>query len=688
MPRAKIICRQCGVEGRAQGLGLCSHCYMAQYTPRPRPCTTCGEVRIVHAQGLCRKCNARRVRHADGSVACAKCNRIRPIHAKGLCSSCYQMRRPVRVGAARLRACAGCGNTRRIVAWNLCSSCYRAQHQLAEKVCSECSEVKPSRAHGLCFRCEYRRLLGKSVLCAWCRETRIHAGYGACAKCLSSRGVPNVECQKCGKLGEAARSGAFSTCSCRKRKRRGMILCPTCNQVRRAGALGRCEACYRKFKTRLLADCSACGRIVEYRRRGMCLECFHRSPLALQVLKDRLVDCQGWASRLLGRFARYLTARGYEPQSAERAMRAFTVELAANADASQSEFCGALGRRLEAHLQTRGRLRAIDLRFAEFLRDKNLARGMQLSADGNVGRTIFLANSAPEAIRADIRFWCEILFDEVAYRKRTGEPSTSPLKIFHRVRTVAQWGQWLDERGLTWQQLTPERFRSRLETLRRYRSPGVVKAHLHELNAFMDTLKAHRKLFSNPLRRMRYPRTPGLIDRPFRDGDLTRCLRRLNSPDECPTTRVIGLLAVLHGLRPTEIAALKKAEVDMSRRTLRLVGRGLCLELDPVTLDALSAYVATRPSGRNRHLIVTSKTRLSLRAASSGFVGSHLAELGIRARQARQRFIQQMVISESSLVVSRLFRLSPTSVSKHMSHQTILFREQLQEVTDFVQDNY
>jgi len=655
--------------------------------PADTTCRECGEARIIHGRGLCRRCYARRARRLSPVKRCDVCGQDKTGVKAGVCRACYQ-----RARGRPERVCQGCGEVAPHQAHGLCDRCFRRQWRAPERECDECGERRPHHGKGLCATCHDRRRRGLVATCDLCGESRLDAGNGRCARCTRAHGRrprPPARCSSCGQDGRLHGHGLCDRCY-RRTQPRNVVVCACCGRAARHAALGLCERCYRRALGPRQGICDGCGAERPNLQHGLCHACFYATELPLLASRSALDERgQPWAGDLAVRFHRALRRWGYSGFQAARYSSELGRRLVAGQPDSRAAFCIAEAERLHLHLATQGPLRGLDARLARFLVQARLTGNVNLSVSGFRGLAVAVIAAAPEALRPELALMHEALLSERDYRRRTGEHAPSERSIYRVVADLDGWARWMAGQHLTsWQQLTPERFRQRMTELGVVGNNGVVRGHIGLLRQFLRELKARRRIFSNPLAGLRAPREPDVRQRPLEDGEFAEWIRRFSDADADPVLRLAGLLAVLHGLSQSEICALQLRDLDRRQRTLRLVRRGLTIQLDPLTLDAVAAYLAVRPDPTgNRHLLVTTHTRLGLAPASCGFIDARFTAAGLKTRPVRQHLIRQLVAEDGSLVAARYFGLSVDQVSRHTCHQAVLIHESHQSVTDCIQDS-
>ena len=119
--------------------------------------------------------------------------------------------------------------------------------------------------------------------------------------------------------------------------------------------------------------------------------------------------------------------------------------------------------------------------------------------------------------------------------------------------------------------------------------PRQVADDLNALQRLLAFLKVEGRLFRNPLAGVLSPAQPGLQERVVGGDDIRRWLAILTDSEREPMLRVIGLLAILHGLNSVEMSELRMGDFQPRARKLHVRRRRLALALDPLTHDALVA---------------------------------------------------------------------------------------------------
>lgn len=626
-------------------------------------------------------CTARRQRKVQPRRVCIECGRLQLIQSHGRCAGCYNRARP-----RSIIVCLACRGSGPHQAFGLCVRCYAKQYRPKQRRCSECDHVD-ALSRGLCGRCYDRSRAHPPVRCDRCGDVRIDAGGGRCARCWVAHGRPVRVCKRCARprIGLRSRNGLCDSCRAHGKQRR-RIVCLACGRDGAHAARGLCARCYHRTRDSRKA-CGSCGT-VDHLQRGLCHRCFFASDQVLdRVCRAVRTVAQPWREKLVRQFHRYLRGRGYSNWRAAYLASRFAVVVRDSSADGPKRFCLEVATSIHAELISRGVMRGLDARLREFLVDARLAREVNLSTSPHVGRTRVVLDTIPDVFRADVLRHHETLLDEERYRRSVGERARSDRSHYHIVRRFAEWAHWMHGRGLvSWQQLTPDVVRQRLAELAFAGRPRALRTKLVELRDFLEDLVTQRRVFTNPLRSLRGEPQRSMTARGVHAARIKAWLDALTTATTDAAARVVGLLVLLHGLSVIEIRSLHARDYDGRHGTLRVRRRRLTIELDPITRDAVRSYLATRHVTRNPHLLVTTKTRTSRRAANAGFVQLRLRSLGMRSRDVRHHLIQLLATEHGTVIAAQYFRMSVEQISRHLHHQSVLFRQQNQVHTETIQD--
>lgn len=118
------------------------------------------------------------------------------------------------------------------------------------------------------------------------------------------------------------------------------------------------------------------------------------------------------------------------------------------------------------------------------------------------------------------------------------------------------------------------------------------------ISAFARYLNRQDILTGNPVTGLRQPKTRRKLPSTFTESEIVSVLDAAGS-DEFPAVRNRALMEILYGsgLRITELLELRPARMDLSRSTLRVLGKGNKERIVPLSAKAVTAmrdYLAAR----------------------------------------------------------------------------------------------
>jgi integrase/recombinase XerC len=180
-------------------------------------------------------------------------------------------------------------------------------------------------------------------------------------------------------------------------------------------------------------------------------------------------------------------------------------------------------------------------------------------------------------------------------------------------QTLEEFSQW--HRGVAggvtpdWPRLTRDHFRQYLRWLgRKQMGRASVRLRLSALRTFYRHLLQHKAVVEQPVRGLRVPKEERRLPRFLSVPDMERLLqapleelRRLQSaaeagaaPDPTEWVRDAAVLELIYsaGLRVSEVCGLRVDQVDLSGRTLHVLGKGRKERVIPFGGPALAALEA------------------------------------------------------------------------------------------------
>jgi site-specific recombinase XerD len=181
----------------------------------------------------------------------------------------------------------------------------------------------------------------------------------------------------------------------------------------------------------------------------------------------------------------------------------------------------------------------------------------------------------------------------------------SPATIRIYTISVAQLGQFLSKRGmpLVVAHITREHLEEYLADVLRRRSPGTAETRYRGLKAFFDWLVDDGELRESPMVRMKRPSVPEEPPAMLSDEALRRLLRTCEGKGFMARRDLAILrLFIATGLRRSELAYLKLADLDLDNNIVRVLGKFSRVRVVPFgrkTALALDRYLRVRASHRH-----------------------------------------------------------------------------------------
>ena len=194
-------------------------------------------------------------------------------------------------------------------------------------------------------------------------------------------------------------------------------------------------------------------------------------------------------------------------------------------------------------------------------------------------------------------------------------------------------------------------------------SRNVQRWGLHSFFAFAlrRRLVAHNPVPSEPGRE-----APADVQ-PLAVTEQAALIRRWSSGDD-PLAALVGCLALLHGLRSSDLRGLRLADVRLDGRHLVVRGRPDVV-LDAITQLALHAYLATRPlapaAGGNPHLILNDYSRFTRSPVSARFLSHLMRPYGMTPAGLRASCLVTVAQENGPRLLVDGFGLSATQAGRY-----------------------
>lgn len=333
-------------------------------------------------------------------------------------------------------------------------------------------------------------------------------------------------------------------------------------------------------------------------------------------------------------------ARGWSPEVIGRVLTGLRILV---------EECGleAVDSDAVRDLKTRG---IAPLRILEFLRDQGMIDAEE-SLDAWLARRL---EDLPATMRTEVKVWLDVLRGQT---DRGGRPR-SPYTVKAYVSILQPSFKVWSGRYESLREVTREECLLQLQGLQ----GSVQRLGASGMRSLFRSLKAQRLIFTNPALGIAVGH---MVPRPVLALEPADRRQRLAESDAPGSVAV--LLAGVHGLRSSEIAALTLDAVDFTAGTLLV--RGGVRALDQLTLGKLRDWVEARrarwPVTANRHVLVNQSNAGGVGPVSRSFVQG-LVRAGPVTVEALRRdglLAQAREANGDPLTLAELFGLShPTAI--------------------------
>jgi integrase len=268
----------------------------------------------------------------------------------------------------------------------------------------------------------------------------------------------------------------------------------------------------------------------------------------------------------------------------------------------------------------------------------------------------------PAAFVDDVGRWVMVLRGE-GRRRHRAMSWTTIVKYIGYVRPVLHaWQTEADGlRGIT---------REHVTQAIKQRKGNVARGVHVGLRSLFRALKQERLVFRDPTKGIVVSAVeilPTNISSDRLRGMLDRASR--------PVTRVVIVLAAVHGLRPTDIMRARLADLDLSAGRLiihRVTGRHV-VYLDELSHTLITAWLRHRrerwPKSANPHLLVSRRTAMDARQQSAGLaaLSAMVKPLGVTPSALRaDRILDEARQTADPIHLMRLFGICDSTALKYV----------------------
>lgn len=301
-----------------------------------------------------------------------------------------------------------------------------------------------------------------------------------------------------------------------------------------------------------------------------------------------------------------------------------------------------------------------------FLTGEGLAFGLDQPERLAAGRRQRRIDATPEPLREPVARFADSLLQARARAVRAGTRPRSDSTIESNLAVLRDFGRFLDDEcGVDdWAAVSTahvERFLS----LR----PACAARHSGALRQFFGWARRQRLVLVDPTRGLDIGRVRGFRGQTLTLGEQRRLFRRwTKDPDVHPHECLVGMLAMLHAATSTELRNLRVADLDQTRRTLRIGQRPQPVPLDPTTWQVLQRCLEQRASlgTHNPHLLVTRATKTRDTPASPAYLAHVLDDAEVNPKTLRSTRLVDLVVSLDPKLVAAAFGVSHDGVIAYM----------------------
>ncbi|RSM64899.1 hypothetical protein DMB66_18470 [Actinoplanes sp. ATCC 53533] len=272
-----------------------------------------------------------------------------------------------------------------------------------------------------------------------------------------------------------------------------------------------------------------------------------------------------------------------------------------------------------------------------------------------------LLEEVPHAFVGDARRWVAVLRGQGRRQHRAVSWRTVANYLSYLLPVLHSWAGEAD----SLRQIT----RDHVSQAIKQRQGHPARALQTALRSLFRALKQERLIFRDPTAGITVSAVY-LLPRAIPADQLRGLLDRATRP----VAKVIIVLAAIHGLRPTEIARSRTADLDLSAGRLRIhrpTGTHL-VYLDEVTHTIIAAWLRHRrqrwPKAVNPHLIITGHTALddTAQIEMTTFY-SMIAKLGVTPNALRRdRILDEARVTADPVHLMRVFGITDSTALKYI----------------------
>jgi integrase/recombinase XerC len=244
--------------------------------------------------------------------------------------------------------------------------------------------------------------------------------------------------------------------------------------------------------------------------------------------------------------------------------------------------------------------------------------------------------------------------------------------------------------GMAFTQLTGTMVRSWLASMKEVEMTGkTLNRKISSLKSFFKYQIQQGHLVKSPMETVISPKISKRLPVFVAENDMEQLLLNLSFAEGWKgfTEKMVIQLFYATGMRLSELIQCKENQLDISKRVIKVVGKGnkeRILPISPELATALKKYIAEKPSEAigNSHLFVTEKGKALQPRAVYTFVKFHLSQVTTLQKKSphvlRHSFATHLMNNGADLnAVKELLGHSSLAATQVYTHNTI---EKLKEV--------
>ena len=211
-------------------------------------------------------------------------------------------------------------------------------------------------------------------------------------------------------------------------------------------------------------------------------------------------------------------------------------------------------------------------------------------------------------------------------------------------------------------------------------SAESVASYTRAIKTFFSFLEHEELIASNPMKKVKLPKTPKKVMPVFNEGDLEKLLAQPNKRSNTGYRNYVIMLTLLDtGIRVSELCNLKISDVDLANGYLRVMGKGAKERYVPIgakLTKVLLKYLVTRGPGIEDMFFVTYDGRPLVKKRVQDLIKSYGKKADIKTRCSPHTF------RSTSAVLYLRNGGDPFSLQKRLGHSSLTMTRRYSVLAD------